>query len=401
LVQLNTDGLYRTSEGIIWIPAEFTDLQLRICVVGHTGLSGHRGTKTTVYNIRSMFYWPTLQEDVTMFCSTCLHCCSSLGGDVEPRPWGEALHASTPNEVLHFDFLFMGPADTGDQYLLLLKDDLSSFVWLVPCATADTQATAIALMDWFSLFGISRTWVSDRGSHLKNKIMETIRQTLRTRHHFTTANSPWANGTVERLCREVLRATRALLSESKLRTTQWTEVHRIVQSVLNNTPSPHRNNIAPVTAFTGLPPSTQLLSITPSPKSQPLQLTDIRARQLMEIELLQSAIENVHKEVCDAAQSRREKQRKRHLGKRSVHAINFGLGDFVHVAKRDFRVGEKLTLRWRGPKRIVGVLSDFLFEVEDLRNGTVSNVHAQRLRFYHYASLNVTAELIEHVSHNE
>jgi hypothetical protein len=77
----------------------------------------------------------------------------------------------------------------------------------------------------------------------------------------------------------------------------------------------------------------------------------------------------VHKQVYDAAQSRREKQRKRHLEKRSVHAINFGLGDFVLVAKRDFRVGEKLTLRWRGPKRIVGVLFDFLFEVEDLRNG--------------------------------
>jgi hypothetical protein len=117
--------------------------------------------------------------------------------------------------------------------------------------------------------------------------------------------------------------------------------------------------------------------------------------------LLQSAIENVHKEVHDAAQSRRAKQRKRHLGKRSVHAINFGLGEFVLVSKRDFRVGEKLTFHWRGPKRIVGVLSDFLFEVEDLRNGKVSNVHAHRLRFYHDSSLNVTAELIEHVAHNE
>jgi hypothetical protein len=84
-----------------------------------------------------------------------------------------------------------------------------------------------------------------------------------------------------------------------------------------------------------------------------------------------------------------------------VHAINFGLGDFALVSKRDFRVGEKLTFHWRGPKRIVGVLSDFLFEVEDLRNGKVSNFHAQRLRFYHDSSLDVTAELIEHVAHNE
>jgi hypothetical protein len=184
-------------------------------------------------------------------------------------------------------------------------------------------------------------------------------------------------------------------------TTQWTEVHRIVQSVLNNTPSPHRNNIAPVTAFTGLPASTPLLSITPNPTSQSLPLTDIRARQLLEIESLQSAVENVHKQVYDAAQARRDQQRRRQLGKRSVRVVNFALGDFVLVAKSDFRVGEKLTLRWRGPKRVVGVLSDFLFEVEDLRDGKLSQVHAQRLRFFHDASLNVTAELIEHVAHNE
>jgi hypothetical protein len=199
-VTLGADGLHRTTDGTIWIPAAATDLQLRVCIVGHTGLAGHRGTQTTIHLISSVFYWSTLREDVTLFCSTCLHCRSTLGGTIEPRPWGEALHASRPNEVLHFDFLFMGPADTGAQYLLLLKDDLSIFVWLVPCANADTQATTNALTDWFASFGISTTWVSDRGSHFKNKAVEAVRKGLRTQHHFTTANTPWANGTIEQLC---------------------------------------------------------------------------------------------------------------------------------------------------------------------------------------------------------
>jgi hypothetical protein len=40
-----------------------------------------------------------------------------------------------------------------------------------------------------------------------------LQDALRADHHFTTAYTPWANGTVERVGREVLRATRALLSE--------------------------------------------------------------------------------------------------------------------------------------------------------------------------------------------
>jgi hypothetical protein len=62
---------------------------------------------------------------------------------------------------------------------------------------------------------------------------------------------------------------------------------------------------------------------------------------------------------------------------------------------------EKLTLRSRGPKRIVGILSNYVFDVEDLRNRKLSPDLAQSSRFYYGASLNVTAKLIEYVAHNE
>jgi hypothetical protein len=36
--------------------------------------------------------------------------------------------------------------DGKNQYLLLLKDDLSGYLWLLPCRTADAAATGDALM---------------------------------------------------------------------------------------------------------------------------------------------------------------------------------------------------------------------------------------------------------------
>jgi hypothetical protein len=40
------------------------------------------------------------------------------------------------------------------QYLLLLKDELSGYLWLVPCRKADAAATVEALMRWFAVFGV-------------------------------------------------------------------------------------------------------------------------------------------------------------------------------------------------------------------------------------------------------
>ena len=61
---------------------------------------------------------------------------------------------------------------------------------------------------------------------------------------------------------------------------------------------------------------------------------------------------------------------------------NFDLGDFVLVARSEFSKGQKLALRWCGPRRVVGIRSNHIYQVEDMRNGSVSEVHASRLKFH-------------------
>ena len=147
------------------------------------------------------------------FCRMCLHCLGSLDSKVS-RPLGEALHASRRNQVIHYDFLFVKNARKFS-YVVVLKDDLSHFVELVPSERTDHVVVLHALVDWYKRFGVAVTHVSDKGSHFKNKIVDELNDILVTKHYFTTSYSPKSNGTVERVNREIMKVLRSLVSEFK------------------------------------------------------------------------------------------------------------------------------------------------------------------------------------------
>jgi hypothetical protein len=98
------------------------------------------------------------------------------------RPLGTQLHATKLNEILHVDFLYIGFSKDGKyQFLLLFEIDLSGYLWLVPCRTADAAATVDALMRWFAVFGVVLLWISDKGGHFKNDVVRQVQKELKAR----------------------------------------------------------------------------------------------------------------------------------------------------------------------------------------------------------------------------
>ncbi|GMG15436.1 unnamed protein product [Phytophthora fragariaefolia] len=105
--------------------------------------------------------------------------------------WGSSLRKFVPFAQ------FRTTSTSDDKYILVIKDDVSKYVWFfaVPDATADTTYTC--LMDWFAAFGVCLAWVSDQGTHFRNEVIQALQYALGAHHHFTTARCPWANRTVE------------------------------------------------------------------------------------------------------------------------------------------------------------------------------------------------------------
>jgi hypothetical protein len=60
----------------------------------------------------------------------------------------------------------------------------------------------------------------------------------------------------------------------------------------------------------------------------------------------------------------------------------------------------KLQVKWKGPRRVASVESDYVFVLENLLTLELKAAHEQRLRFYKDKELNVTAELVQAAEHN-
>jgi Integrase zinc binding domain len=86
----------------------------------HCRSAGHRAYEETLGAIKEYVAWTTMAKDVKVFVKNCLHCVATIPGDKVPRPLCMQLHATKPNEILHFDFLYIGLSRDGKyQYVLL------------------------------------------------------------------------------------------------------------------------------------------------------------------------------------------------------------------------------------------------------------------------------------------
>lgn len=115
--------------------------------------------------------------------------------------------------------------------------------------------------------------------------MRLVPEKLKSSHHVTSPYCPPSNGTFEVVCREVLRATRAVLSELQLTGHAWASLISIVQAAINSAPTKRLAGKCLLTVFTGLKQDNTLISIkeTPGEEHRVLSIGRIKAVILMKI----------------------------------------------------------------------------------------------------------------------
>jgi hypothetical protein len=135
-----------------------------------------------------------------------------------------------------------------------------------------------------------------------------------------------------------------------------------------------------------------------APVNAPLDF--IKSQNLMRVEKLSKAMTEIHAQVVERDTRDRKAIIQKHNDRTHVRSPNFQVGDYVLVAEHRKSGVSKLQVKWKGPRRVASLESDYVFVVENLLTKEVKAAHATRLRFYKDKELNVTAELAQAAEHN-
>jgi hypothetical protein len=289
--------------------------------------------------------------------------------------------------------------------LLVLKDGFSAFVLLWWADEYSAATAEAAVVEWSSLFGVPSILVTDGGSHFDNQLITALTRRFRSRHHITTAYSPWANGIVERVNRELVRLWKVLMGEVGLPMEEWATIRPLVQAIINRSPSAVLDGLCPAEVqFARKPPhplDTIAFSSLAEETKSAAEDVDWQQRAREYFETAAAAIQSNWVRVRTARERRREQnvaERERAAGRdtrvREARAANkvpqFAMGEFVLVSCPVSR--NKLRNVWMGPYRVVDTINPWVYVVEDIVTAKRRSIHVQRMRLYADAAFKITAD---------
>lgn len=237
-----------------------------------------------------------------------------------------------------------------------------------------------------------------------------MKKELRYSHHFTTPYSPLANGTVERECREAPRSCKALLSEWNPAPKDWPGVTGSVQTILNQSPLKRlgrrdgtnpRVYRTPLEFFTRIKPTRPLMRALPIVRYKQAKNESIVRAQFLEIEKIQSAHEEMHKDVEARVMKNRKRSIETHNRNTNIKKINFAEGDFVLVREAQ-KKDHMLRFLWKGSRSVLRARSELVYEMEDILTKKREVVHACQLTLYRcdMDGKEVTDALKRHIEHS-
>ncbi|CAH2218005.1 jg19310 [Pararge aegeria aegeria] len=314
---------------------------------------GHWGFEKTLQRIREYYWFPKMRRFVKKYVTSCLECAhhKAPGGKRE----GE-LHpiekVSTPFHTVHADHL--GPfirSKRGNCYLLVIVDGFTKYVSINAVKNTKSSTSLEVMKRYISYFGVPTRLITDKGTSFTSKIFQVFIESYGIKHIQNAVATPRANGQVERFNRTILDA----LSTSNHGGDEksWDDHIADIQVGINTTKHKTTRK-SPSELLFGF----NVMSKTEGKLSEVINdtLNRIPAEELED--LRQETGELIKKQqVRDAA----------NFNKHRKAVTIYKEGDLVRVERQVPHDGksQKLVLKYQGPYRIMKLLDNDRFLIED------------------------------------
>lgn len=230
-----------------------------------------------------------------------------------------------------------------------------------------------------------------------NSTLASLTATHRIKHRPMVEYATWSNGTGESHMLPVLADIRALVAELSLFPTDCPAFIDTVSSALNCSPlsrlGTRRNGVprCPSAVMTGISsprPLQHSLPLSP-PTTNPNTLNAIQAEQLIDINNLQTVLDNIHPAIASVVNIRRKRSIEAHNRATHVNPPAFSVEDFALVRKPVYR-GQKVDFKWYGTFTIVAAEEPIVSHIRSLSTNGEEREHATLIRFYRDTLVNYT-----------
>lgn len=337
--------------------------------------AGHMGIDKTYHRLQLYYYWPGMYKDVVEYVKSCSDCqlvkvprelpCGQMGYRYIDGPW-----TNVSGDI-------MGPFPASynqDKYLIVFVDRFTKYVEMKALQQANAQTVLKAFEELIiNRWGCPKYLLSDNGSEFFNHVVTERLKTYGIEQDRTPVYHAQANPT-ERYNQTIKTMIRIFVNKDH-RT--W-DIHLNEFAFAINTAIHASTKYSPAFLNFGRNPLSPhcLQNQLPVPVQTKSMSKDVWIDRVKRL----SAIRDIVKKHVDLAYTRQAKYYdKHHL------ATSYSVGDKVlrrthYLSKGDKYFSAKLAEPFRGPCLIENKISDLVFEVLDLVDGTRHKLHISHLK---------------------
>ncbi|GBN44942.1 Retrovirus-related Pol polyprotein from transposon 412, partial [Araneus ventricosus] len=174
------------------------------------------GVKATVKLVGDRFLWPGYKKQVAEWTRCCVPCQRGKIQRHTVSPLGTYPVPRHRFDHVYIDLVEPLPPSRGYTYALTCVDRFSRWPEVIPLKDIKAETVAFEFYaNWIAIFGVPERLTSDQGRQFESRLFREFSRLLGVKVVHTTPYHPQANGSVERLHRQLKSAIRAHTTERR------------------------------------------------------------------------------------------------------------------------------------------------------------------------------------------
>ena len=175
---------------------------------------GHHGVENMLWQAQTRFFFPGMHARITAFVKQC-HTCQRSWRDKRPAPFGHIESQGFMHTVgIDFAGPFKAVGKAGYEYIGIVVDHHSKFVWVVPTISCTAHDAILTLIEFIETVGtFPQRVVSDRGSFAISQVWHDVLANFGMSPSLTTSYNPQANGASEAQVKNIKRILKKIIQD--------------------------------------------------------------------------------------------------------------------------------------------------------------------------------------------